>query len=99
MKVEEIRAKYPNPMRAGRATYSVAQEKYCVGGALGRCLFEEGKCLPFPGYVELACYLRTANPMLEANLSWQAAMGIIAANDDGDFESAWSIMAQAIKEE
>jgi len=98
--VEEIRKRYPNPVKAGG---SVDPLSYCTGGAV--CLFAD---LPvhFPLIHRLAEALRKLNPELSSYVvknehGWSKAasyaLSIITANDAGDFERAWQLVGEALE--
>ncbi len=91
--VEEIKAKYPNPVIAPPADEPI-DGRYCVGGALCRCLGEP--YARFPSVCLIADVLMVANPRLSETRAYDFAFKITLSNDAGDFEGAWSFLDMAL---
>jgi hypothetical protein len=95
MTVAEIRTKYPEPIRVGDAAVQPQSVgDYCGGGAC--MLAEEGaESSTFPGPKHLADFLWTRREGLPyTDAAWYART-IIATNDTGAFEDAWTRAAEA----
>ena len=93
-----IRAEYPNPTCAENHDPS----DYCVGRAVwlytGRpCDFPDSPLAGW-GRVEIASALRVLNPTLSESSSLQWTYKISNANDEGNFEAAYSDMVDALSE-
>lgn len=100
--VEEIRFHYPHPVSAWEASEARCSnaEMYCVGGAFIN--FLSGFRTPaissqFPGRFQLSDALRLANPYLTKTRAFNFATDITAANDEGDFDMAWSLLEYALE--
>jgi hypothetical protein len=90
--VDEIRRKYPNPVRSG----GQPDDTYCVGGAF--CLSREGRVAwnNFPISPYLAQELRLENPTLSDYDALEIANSIIDANDNERFEEAWAWLEKGL---
>jgi hypothetical protein len=98
MTMEEIRERYPNPIRAEDEPDDPLI--YCVGGA---CILAAGiswtieDCI-FPDRFELMEALCQLNPALSKRQATCYADNIIIENDMGRFANAWEAVAQALKD-
>lgn len=96
---EEIRRKYPNPVKANLRTCN-PEGQYCVGGAIVRCVpwvFVTAS-KNFPVDRDLAEVLGIANPDLCADgLSRSYAERITCENDLGNFDHAWAAADEALQ--
>jgi len=90
-KCEDIKARYPKPVRTGYGDY-------CVGQAL--CMYVGYPTQPFPGPSTISSALRQANPNLGAmggrRDSYERALTIINNNDAGRFSKAWTALCRAL---
>ncbi len=95
--IEQIRAKYPNPIAA---KIKVDKGTYCVGGAL--CQFIDikgphlGSGMTFPRVSTIALALQKANPGIQN--PYTVADNIVSANDSNLIEIAWNYLDEALKE-
>lgn len=89
MTVEEIRAKFPAPVKYSDEARA-NNKRYCVLGAA--ILFNGDRNGPdyrFP-FSHLAAEI--------LGINWNSAWNIGQENDSGDFERAWSLLDKALKE-
>lgn len=97
MRIDEIREKYPSPIRA--CQYNGLPECYCVGGAL--CL-AAGMDQPFPDSSEILQAAKVYNKSLSVCCSEEYATAkimaerIVAQNDIGSFEKAWECLEELL---
>lgn len=96
--VEEIRAKYPNPVKA--IAGNLRDGYYCVGGALCKFLYgDSGEAFPIS---QLNRALVAANPALARNIhcvytkAEDFGASIIGQNDSENFEAAWKFLDEAL---
>lgn len=92
--LEEIRRGHPNPSRWPQSTVGVGG--YSVGGSL---LMHTTPPHPEPCYPtvrQLSVRLHELRPDVSYDLQLDQASGIITANDAGDFDRAWSLLAAAL---
>lgn len=98
MTIEELQQRFPAPCQAPQIHFlalDIEDNRYCVGGAL--CLSQGKETMRFPVTEELEAALLDANPGLRSYPGlWRHARKIIRANDKGDFEAAWSLLAEAL---
>lgn len=98
MTMDEIRERYPHPIRAADPLDDPLV--YCVGGA---CILAAGlpwfspHCV-FPDSSELRDALCQINPVLSAREATRYAEYIISENDAGRFAGAWECVALALKD-
>jgi hypothetical protein len=94
--VRQVRRCYPAP-REPRFDDNTPQS-YCVGGALAQFLGAgPGYRFPVPG--DIASYLRSANPFLDAAEAEQYAHQIVWCNDAARFDAAWTALQTALEVE
>lgn len=84
----ELKKQFPNPAIANSCRFG-----YCVGGAL--CLAAKTGSY-FPGSATIAGTLVQVNPELDWAKAHAYASDIIYNNDKGRFDTAWSILGQAL---
>lgn len=105
--VEEIKDKFPNPIKCVSSMRQNTYEKYCVGGAFCLYAFEHGtypyyafetasQPFSFPGPSELGDYLRASNPTLTREVAYNFATNLIIENDAERFSGAWDILVEAL---
>lgn len=87
--VEEIKARYPNPVKGYRSFCG----GYCIGGAL--CGFLGDPQADFPNKSRVADELKKANPNIKN--AWEYAITIVNYNDDGEFDKAWAVLKEALE--
>lgn len=93
--VKTLRAKFNAP-----CTSYCPRGRYCVGGAfvLGFYGQQPDPILPtFPTIQQLANTIKAANPALEATEANIYACDVIIANDNREFDRAWSILEEAMQ--
>jgi hypothetical protein len=94
--MEDIRARYPNPISA--KTLPRPTEGYCIGGGVvcfSGFAYDEFK---FPSGLTIANTLQVLNPALDAVDAARYAKQIMCDNDDERFASAWAGVEAALKE-
>ncbi len=101
VEVKNIRSQYPRPIRVGELEGDVpGPHDYCVGGAFCQYLVQYAghdlDPVPFPSVSELAEGLMVANPDLGWHRATEYALMIIYLNDDGRFDTAWSVLEAAL---
>jgi hypothetical protein len=93
--VAKIRGLYSKPQRSDLWKSNDERPAYCVGGAL--CIFR-GIRASFPSIQVFASELCRANPNLtDSRVAEDFAEDIIDANDLGNFEGAWRLLAEALE--
>jgi hypothetical protein len=107
-----VRQRYPNPVRVQDREVAESPQCYCVGGAVCLSALDEGllgMIAPdiddphFPDVEDLAMVFLAFNPALatedleteiaEADVYAEA---VTEANDAGDFDGAWALVAEAL---
>jgi hypothetical protein len=96
--MDEIRAKYPTPHRAGGIHFPEdgsypEGDSYCVGGALCRLI---GINRGFPFIHEIKAALRLCNEHLTNEEAYKFANEIAKLNDSGFFSLAWLVLREAL---
>jgi len=95
--VRSLMSRFPNPVRARHGT---KRNRYCVGGALLIALEEreDSRRLSFPSYSELGMEFQKVNPGLSPVRAHSLADELVDANDRGQFNEAWGILAEVLGE-
>ena len=80
---DKIRAKYPNPIQAWKAT---RDNEYCVLGAA--CMYFKGRNFSFPTPLSAAGMI---------GITRNYAYRICVKNDTVDFDAAWNLLEEALQ--
>ena len=97
MKVSQIRAIYPDPIKS--TDVQVRPACYCVGGAFIRFYRQDPHFYGFPEVTDITAYLQFITGM-DWDTAYSYAELIVLRNDeDGDFDGAWSALDAALNHE
>lgn len=94
--MEEIRARWPSPVCAGRYIRTDDDDRYCVGGAACRVAYNE-VVYKFPKCSRLVAALCILNPELSTDEAIYGAETITEFNDSGNIDKAWAEVDRMLK--
>ena len=94
--VENIKERFPRPVRMSHAERYVDECLYCVGGAFISYIDSEADRRKFPASWLLASELKNYNNLLPVDKASHFSKMIINANDSGRFARAWGYLDKAL---